>query len=194
MRPILLLAAGASSRMGPRDKLLEEVAGQPLIRTLADRALSVSGDVYVALRPDRPERRAALEGLPLTPLVVPEAAEGMAGTMRGAVARLPRADFMMLLGDLPDITAADMTALWRARAAHPDHLIWRGATRAGKPGHPILFHARLIPRFAELSGDTGGESLVTPLRAQTYLHPLGDRARRDLDTPEDWATWRARQS
>ena len=195
MTPILILAAGQSSRMRGRDKLLERVDGAPLIATLARRALATGNPVFVALPVPTTQRFAALTGLDITPLIVPEAAEGMSGTMRGAVAGLPDCPaFMILLGDLPEITTADMQAILQARTAHPDHLIWRGATVAGKPGHPILFDAALRANFAQLSGDGGGESLVNPLRDRTHLTRFDtDRARRDLDTPEDWAAWRAGQ-
>lgn len=194
MNPILILAGGASSRMGDRDKLLEDVHGAPLLRVLAERALRVSDSVTIALRPDRPARGAALAGLAVRPLVLKDAAEGMGGTLRAGIAAMPPGDVMVVLGDLPDITADDMATLWQVRQTNPDFLIWRGATAAKKPGHPIIFAATLRPRFADLGGDTGGEAIVQPLQDKTYLHVLGARARRDLDTPEDWAAWRAAQT
>ena len=55
---ILLLAAGRSARMRGRDKLLEDVAGQPLLRLMASRATkaAVPGARWV-LGPDQPTRR-----------------------------------------------------------------------------------------------------------------------------------------
>ena len=193
MIPILILAAGASSRMQGRDKLLEPVDGRPLLRLLAARALATGHPVFVALHHHAAARLAALDGLEITPLDVPEAAEGMGGAMRGATAQLPDCDaFLLLLGDLPEITTGDMETVLAARAAHPDALIWRGATTAGNPGHPILFDATLRPGFARLTGDSGGEPLVEPLKDRTHLVRFDtDRARLDLDTPEDWAAWHA---
>ena len=192
MTPTLILAAGKSSRMRGRDKHLEEIEGEPLLRRLAVAALELGEPVFVAL-PSLPHPRAeCLAGLDLSLLAIPDAAEGMSGTMRGAVARLPACEgFLLVLGDLAEIGADEMQAVMAARADHPDYLIWRGATETGEPGHPILFAASLIPRFAELSGDGGGESLVKPLREQTYIVPLpGNVARNDLDTPEDWDAFR----
>lgn len=193
MIPILVLAAGASSRMGGRDKLLEPVAGQPLLRRIAGLACNVSDDVFLALHHNAADRLAVVDGLPLTPLLLPEAAEGMSGTLRAGVAALPDCPaFMVLLSDLPEITADDLRAVIAAREDAPDHLIWRGATTDGKPGHPILFDASLRPSFAGLTGDGGGETIVNPLKDKTYLVRFDtDRARLDLDTPEDWAAWRA---
>ena len=192
MTPILILAAGKSSRMRGRDKHLEEIDGVPLLRRLALAALELGEPVFVAL-PALPHPRAeALEGLDVTLLAIPEAEEGMSGTLRGAVARLPQSEgFLLVLGDLAEIGTVEMRAVMAAWADAPDKLIWRGATETGEPGHPILFDASLVPRFAELSGDGGGESLVKPLKAQTCLVPLPGRvARHDLDTPEDWDAFR----
>ncbi|MEY1555574.1 NTP transferase domain-containing protein [Yoonia sp. R2331] len=194
MIPVLILAAGKSARMQGADKLLQMAHGRPLLRHVTDTALEVATDVHVVLGPGQTARLAALDGLPVTPFVTPDAAEGMSGTLRAGVAQLPDCPaFMLLLADLPDLTAADLRAVLAARAANPDNLIWRGATRAGKPGHPIIFDASLRPDFGQLSGDSGGETLVNPLQGRTHLTVIGDRARRDLDTPADWAAWRLAQ-
>jgi CTP:molybdopterin cytidylyltransferase MocA len=196
MIPILILAAGQSTRMGDSDKLLEDVDGMPLLRKQVQTALRVCPDVFVALHHNAVARQSVLEDLPATPIRVEEAAEGMSGTMRGAVRRLPEGQsFMMMLGDLVALEASDLQAVLGAYKNQTDHLIWRGATEGGKAGHPIIFDASLRPEFEKLRGDGGGEALVKPLGAQTCLVPLpGDRARFDLDTPEEWAAWRASTS
>ena len=194
MIPILILAAGGSTRMRGADKLLEQVAGQPLLRLQAERALATGQPVFIALPHADHPRAAALSDMDVTPLVVPDAAEGMSATLRGAVPQLPDAPaFMLLLGDLIDIGADDLMMMLQTHRDQPDNLVWRGATEDGKPGHPILFDASLRPQFATLSGDDGARAIVAPLTARTCLVPLkGNRARRDLDTPEDWANWRRR--
>lgn len=196
MIPILILAAGQSSRMQGRDKTLETVQGKPLLRHMAMMACAVSDQVFVALPIDAPARKASLDGLPLTICCTPESREGMGATMRESVPKLPACPaFMVLLSDLPDLTADDLHAVISARENHPDHLIWRGATPDGRPGHPIIFDAALRPQFATLQGDSGGEPLVKPLKDRTYLALFeDDRARRDLDTPAAWAAWRADQT
>lgn len=193
MIPILILAAGGSTRMRGADKLLEPVGGVPLLRVQAERALATGHPVFIALpRADHP-RAAVLDGLDATILTVPQAAEGMSGSMRGAVAQLPDAPaFMIVLADLVALETSDMQAVLAAHTGQPDHLIWRGATAEGKPGHPIIFDASLRPAFQALHGDTGGDPIVRSLADHTCLVPLpGNRARLDLDTPEDWQAWRA---
>jgi CTP:molybdopterin cytidylyltransferase MocA len=191
--PILILAAGTSLRMRGADKLSMMVDGQPLLRRIALQAAAV-GDTFVALNHRAAERLALLDGLPITPLLVPEAAEGQSGTLRGAVAQLPPCPaFMMVLADLPLITSDDLAAVLAARDANPDALIWRGAAPDGTPGHPVLFDASLRNTFTSLTGDDGGAAVVKPLRGRTHLVRFcDDRAVFDLDTPEAWAAFTAR--
>ena len=193
MIPILILAGGTSSRMRGGDKMLEDVGGVPLLRRQAQMALGTGHPVFVAVGPQMGQRRDALKDMDVSVLTVPEATEGLSGTLRGAVAQLPQCKaFMIMLGDLVALTTEDLQSVLNARGTYPDHLVWRGATEDGKPGHPILIDQSLRTSFASLQGDHGGESILRPLRDKTQLVRLKDQhARFDLDTPEDWAAWRA---
>ena len=190
MIPVLILAAGQSRRMRGADKLMQDVDSKPLLRRQIEIAAPI-GTVYVAL-PDLTHARAtALNGTSAIPFGIAESNEGIGGTLRGAVSRMPKGPFMLLLGDLISLLTNDLRGIIDVLDKHPDHLVWRGATPDGKGGHPIIFHESLIPEFAKLSGDTGGETIVKPLKSRTYLHLFPDnRARHDLDTPEEWAAWR----
>lgn len=194
--PILILAGGRSSRMGSRHKLLEEVQGQPLLRLQAWRALKASRDVTVLIAPDQPALRQALAGLPVKVLVAPEALEGMGGSIRAGTRSLRDSKcYLMLLADLVEIEAADLRALIAARSRKKGPWIWRGATEDGKPGHPILFEHAVYDDLLALHGDEGGRKIMDAHADRVMLIPLrGQRARTDLDTPEDWESWRAAQN
>lgn len=186
---ILILAAGASSRMRGGDKLLERVDGMPLLRRQAQAALSTGCRVLVTLPPDRPERTVALEGLAVERRVVADAAEGMAASLR-AGAEAVRGPLLVLLADLPEITADDLRTLLAAGRETPS-VILRATSAEGQPGHPILFPPAVVPELALLTGDTGARAILA--RHELRLIALPDRhATTDLDTPEDWADWRTR--
>ncbi|TDE38430.1 nucleotidyltransferase family protein [Antarcticimicrobium sediminis] len=193
--PILLLAAGQSRRMRGRDKLMEPVAGTPLLRRMARRACAAGlGPVIVALPPAPHPRHDAVAGLPITPVPVPDLAEGIAASLKRALAALPPAAeaVMILLADLPDLTTDDLQTVAAAMGARADTLIWRGATAAGKPGHPVIFARALFDELAALSGDNGAQMVIRRHAEHMALVPLPARhALNDLDTPEDWAAWRA---
>ena len=112
----------------------------------------------------------------------------MGGTLRAGVAALPPAPrFLILLADLPEITAADLALV----AGQYGALIAQGAMADGTPGHPVAFADSLRPAFASLKGDEGAKAVIKANAAQRQLVTLPDNhATRDLDTPEDWAAWR----
>ena len=188
---IVLLAAGASTRMRGRDKLLEDVGGQPLLRRQALAALATGAGVYVATPPDTPDRQAALSGLPLAIVTVRDANAGMGASIRAVVAALPKTvtGVAILPGDMPDITTGDLKLVLAAFRAAPKNII-RGASEAGEPGHPVVFPARLFAELRRLSGDKGARALLRSQDVRQVRLPAG-HATTDLDTPEDWANWRA---
>ena len=188
--PVLILAAGQSRRMRGADKLLQDMGGQSLLARQIKMAAPI-GPVHVALLPHCPARHHIVQTCNATPLAIADAHEGMGATLRSAVPQMPAGPFMLILGDLISLETSDLRAVLNAMLEHPDHLIWRGATPEGKAGHPIIFAATLRPEFARLQGDNGGEMFVKPLKSKTFLHHFHDnRARHDLDTPEDWDRWR----
>ncbi|WP_334062002.1 nucleotidyltransferase family protein [Limimaricola cinnabarinus] len=191
MFPLLILAAGAASRMRGPDKLALKIDGVPLLRRQAMAAIAAGARVHVALRPGDP-RGALLDGLAVTRLEIAASAEGMGGTLREGVARLPRARrFALMPADLPDLDAAAIARVFDAAAREDGALVWRGASSSGRFGHPVVCDAHLAPRFAMLRGAQGGAAVLAPYKAQTRLVGLpGSIATRDLDTPEDWADWR----
>lgn len=196
--PIIILAAGASSRMQGRDKLMEDVNGVPLLRHQAEKALEAAiGPVIVTLPSPPHPRYAVLKGLDVIPIAVPDAKTGMSASLKAGFKALPAQSqaAMVFLGDLPDVTAKDITLVARACDLTSDTLIWRGSTKDGAPGHPIIFQHTLFSQIADLTGDTGGRDIVQMAKGKITLIPLaGNRARWDLDTPEDWAAWRAAQT
>ncbi|RVT83926.1 nucleotidyltransferase family protein [Rhodobacteraceae bacterium CCMM004] len=191
----ILLAAGAASRMGGRDKLLEQVEGVPLLRVVARRVLAAGLPAVVCLRPGAAwaGRWAALADLPLRRVEVPDADEGMAASIRAGIAAVGDASAAMtVLADMPDLLADDFAAVAAAWSAGPPDAIVRGAGADGTPGQPVILPRRLYPALLALTGDTGGRAV---LRDQdvALCHLPGRRALTDLDTPEDWAAWRARR-
>ena len=189
---ILIPAAGSSSRMAPRDKLLEPVDGVPLLRERAKAALATGARLVVTLPPDRPGRREAIADLALRIVVVERASEGMGRSIAAGVAALPReAAVTILPADMPDITAADLRAMLDAAEGEPD-AIHRGAS-IGVPGHPVVFPPDLADRLATLRGDEGARAVLRDHAGRVRLHDLPGRAAlTDLDTREAWAAWRAR--
>lgn len=189
---ILILAAGSSSRMRGGDKLLELIDGTAQLTRIAKAALATGCPVTVALPPDRPARVACVQGLPLRQVVVPNPDAGMAASLVTGLAALPAASpVLLLLADLPDITAEDLNRVLSAWAKHPDRIL-RGMGADGTPGHPVGFPPDLRAELLALTGDQGAREVLGRHKSRLLGVALPDsHATTDLDSPEDWAHWRA---
>ncbi|MFN3845813.1 MAG: NTP transferase domain-containing protein [Paracoccaceae bacterium] len=189
---ILILAAGAARRMRGADKLLEPVAGQPLLRHIVEQAVGTGYPVTVALPPDRPDRDRALHGLQVRPMIVAHPDRGMTESLRAGLANLPdAAAVLLLLADLPEITTDDLRLMADAQATFPN-LILRATDETGTPGHPVIFPPWSRTDLMGLSGDEGARQVLRTHADRLRLVPLPARhATTDLDTPEAWAAWRS---
>lgn len=194
MNPLAVIpAAGSSSRMRGRDKLLENVDGMPLLRRQAGIAIESGCEVVVAIPKGNVARREAIGGLAVTMIEVEDAAEGLGATLRAATLHFmqfaPDRAMLILLPDVPGITASDIrSAIERFEAAGGDTPT-RATDAEGRPGTPLIVPPRLLPQFAKLSGDEGGRAVLKDETINSVLLQ-GDRATRDLDTPEEWMAWR----
>ena len=189
---ILLLAAGASSRMRGGDKLLEEVDGKPLLRKLAGHACAVCDFVLVCLREGDEARYSALSGLDCQTVTVPDAAEGMAHSLRAGIAQLPAqaSGVMVVPADMPELTEQDLRSMISAHEAQADKIL-RATSIDNQPGHPVVFPKKLFGELRALSGDVGARSVLKSHADGVHFIPLPERpALTDLDTPEAWPTWR----
>ncbi|NKB28289.1 MAG: NTP transferase domain-containing protein [Rhodobacteraceae bacterium] len=197
---ILIPAAGASTRMRGRDKLLEDIDGAALLARQARVALSAGACVGVTYDPAGSPRRmevlAKLADPRLMTIPVPDAASGMSASLaRGTAAAMTLGDgaaltgIMVLPADMPLIDGADIGAVIQAFLRAPGRIA-RGMGADGSPGHPVIFPRLCFDGLRTLVGDTGARALlqgedITPV-------PLpGAHATLDLDTPEAWEAWRA---
>lgn len=190
----MIPAAGASRRMGDRDKLLEDVDGAPLLRGVADRALAVCDDVIVTLPDPYHPRADTLRGLSVRPVFVPDAADGMSASLRRAALAVPETStgLMILPADMPDLTEDDLRHVVRAFEDASCEFLVQATGADGTPGHPVVFPADLIAEFAALNGDTGARDIVRANRTRVIRVALPqNHAVTDLDTPDAWALWRA---
>ncbi len=191
---ILILAAGASSRMRGADKLLEQVAGQPMLRLMLERTLCVaSGPVLCTLpAPDHP-RMACLNGLDVAAVVVSDAAEGMGASLRAGVGAVPAdcSAVMILPGDMPELDTHDLCQMLLTHKAQPQAIL-RAVDKTGQHGHPVIFPADLFDDLRACHGDSGARAVLRRHSKRVVTVPLPAlHATTDLDTPEDWADWRA---
>lgn len=188
---ILIPAAGAASRMQGGDKLLELVGSNPMLRHQAILARKTCPKVIVTLRPNDDARRAVLKGLDVTILTVTDSLEGMSASVRAGARAAKEMALMILPADMPNLTSVDLQSMIEAVDQHPTKII-RATAQDGTPGHPVIFPPDCLADLAMIAGDEGGRSVLHANKHRVHLIALPDQnATTDLDTPEDWAAWRA---
>lgn len=183
----LILAAGASLRMG-RPKQLLDWHGRPLVRAAAETALAAGLDPLVAVvGAARAEVIAALAGLPLRIVANPSYLAGQSTSLRAGVAALgPDVDAaVVLLGDQPFVTVeivGRIVAEWRASGAAIVAPVY-----AGQRGNPVLFDRAVFADLLAIQGDQGARAVLAADPSRVRLVHFDDaRPLADVDTPEDY--------
>lgn len=187
----IVLAAGASSRMGRPKALLPLDAGDTFVqrihRTLSDARLE---PIVVVVRQELEEPIRTL--LPRTAVVAvnrnPE--RGQLSSLRVGLEALgwPAAALVTLV-DLPLVrveTVGTLVAAW-ARSGAP---LVRPMT-LGRRGHPIVVGGLVIAALADADPQTGAKPVVHAFAAQALDVTVDDPGTLDdVDTPEDYARLR----
>lgn len=186
----VVLAAGSSSRMGGRNKLLLEIGGEPLVRRAVRAALEAGLDpVLAVLGHEREATGAALAGLACRTVENPDFETGMTGSLRVGVAALPESvpAVVMILADMPHVTAAMLAELAAAHAAaDPDRrppVVLSDYEGVAAP--PTLFDRALFSEILALPDDRCPRSVVKRHRAGAAVRRWPAAALADLDRPED---------
>jgi molybdenum cofactor cytidylyltransferase len=187
----IVLAAGSSSRMGGRNKLLELLEGAPVVVHVVQAAVSAGADpVVVVTGHEEREVRGALEGLPVRFAANPRWREGMSTSLAAGLAALGggAAAALICLGDMPRVTVEDLCALMQAfsgaLATDADPAPAYVPVHDDRQGNPVLWSARWFPELAALTGDRGAKRLLRELEARIVRVPAGAGVLVDADTPD----------
>lgn len=185
---IVLLAAGASRRLG-RPKQLLEIEGVALIRRVALAALATGPrQLLVALGAEVDGCRAVLAGLAVDLHIVEDWAAGMGATLASGVRALRQpVDGMLVVGvDQPALGAPHLRALVARWRADPSRAVASGY--AETIGTPALFPASWLDRLTALTGDQGARALLreSPEKPDIFHAP---ELAIDIDDAQDLAAW-----
>ena len=181
--PTVILAAGASRRLGCAKQLVE-LDGESLLRRIVRTALAGGGPVTVVTGSGAQELQAHLAGLPVEVVANPAWEEGMASSIRAGVAALPSgvSGVVLLVCDQPGVDPALLAQLQAAHRAGPQSLVACGY--GGTRGTPALFPARYFPALLQLQGDRGAQGLLREEDGVVVPFPAGAW---DVDRPGDLA-------
>ena len=184
---LLLLAAGASRRLGAPKQLLA-YKGESLLRRAARTALaSLCRPVIVVLGAHRESVESEIADLPLEIVFNEGWAMGMGASIRAGMEYLTaRADtraVVVMLCDQPRVEARIINELVAAYRVTNAPLVT--AKYDGTHGVPALFDQRLYPALLALTGSQGAKNLILAHSAHLSEVPAPEAAL-DVDTLADY--------
>jgi molybdenum cofactor cytidylyltransferase len=195
-RPFLsgiILAAGASTRMG-RPKQLLRLGDRCLLQYVIDAAAASCLDEIIVVLGHCAEEVREILRLPTSRaariVVATEYAQGQSVSLRaGLHAADPRARAAaILLGDQPQVTGRLIDRVAReflnldSAIARPVYTDPHGGR---VPGHPVLLAKRIWPEVEKLEGDQGARALISAHPEWLFGIPIEGEPPVDIDTAED---------
>ncbi len=181
----LVLAAGRSSRMGT-NKLLTPVEGVPMLLRAVNAALaSQAAMVTVVLGHEAGAAEALLAGRTVSVVHNADFAQGLSSSLRAGLAALPleAEAALILLADMPCISARHLDRLIEAHQARPDAIIV--PRQGGRRGNPVLWPRAFFVPMQQVTGDQGAREVLEANAARVHFVEFDDDAIfLDVDTPD----------
>ncbi|MEM7257582.1 MAG: molybdopterin-binding/glycosyltransferase family 2 protein, partial [Pseudomonadota bacterium] len=185
----LILAAGSSKRAGGINKLLFEVNGVSLVRSVADKVCSSALSPVVAVTGHQHQQvEEALHGVICTVVYCPTYEQGMAHSLSFGISQLTQADAVMVfLGDMPDVSASVIDAMLKCNDGDVREVI-RVPVYNGRRGNPVMVGRAFFDSLLQHTGDTGARFLMRQYPERVVEVQVSDAAVLiDYDTPESLA-------
>lgn len=197
--PAILLAAGASTRLGSPKQLLSLPCNHcPPGETLLDRAVRLAHEagaspVFAVLGAHAKiiQRDAKLKHC--TVLLNEAWAEGMASSLRCGVRAVMRecphaTGALLMVCDQPALSAEHLTKLVQAHRAAPSNII--ASSYSDRRGVPIVVPPAIFTALLQLKGNQGARSVLASatVAIDEVPFPGGEI---DIDTSEDAAHWQS---
>jgi molybdenum cofactor cytidylyltransferase len=187
MIAVIVLAAGASTRMGRQKLTLPLADGRPLVRAAVEQVLAGDlDDVVVVLGREAEAVASALRGLPIRTVMNPRYAEGQSTSLRAGLDALAQG------------TEAAIVALGDQPLPHPRLLrqLVEAFRTSGRPivapvyrdgrGNPVLFASSVFDELRRVEGDRGGRPVIARDPERVAEVPVDAPMPADIDTPEDY--------
>lgn len=181
----VILAAGASSRLGSPKQLLEW-RGRTLLEATLDSACSLlPGRVMVVLgaSAEKIQEKVALDRVKV--VINPNWQSGISSTIRIGIEALPEnaEAALMLLSDQPLIGYRAMQNVLTQWQTEPSRIA--ASQYHDTVGVPALFPSAFFDALRSLRGDRGAKSLLLQFEDKLQKIPLPE-AELDIDTREDF--------
>ena len=192
----IVLAAGSSTRFGPKNKLLADTGGRSVIESsLANVAQCDFDTVVVVIAPDQPEIDALIQSTGFVSVVNPHPESGMGVSIACGMEYLLQKELhglsgvAIFLGDMPSVTHDVVSQLVESFKSSGCHNIVRPINEVKQkivPGHPVIFPSDLSTEVTQFDGDVGAKQLIAKNQARlTEVKVTDIGATQDIDYPWD---------
>ncbi|HJQ35373.1 MAG TPA: nucleotidyltransferase family protein [Pyrinomonadaceae bacterium] len=183
----IVLAAGASTRMGTPKQLLR-FEGQTLLKRAALAALGAGcRPVVVVTGAHAARARGELRGLDVLEVENELWETGMASSVRAGIGAVIESDadaVVLMLCDQPHVTSEIITGLIEAHKATGRGVV--ASEYGGGFGVPALFGRSLFDELVQLEGAAGAKQVIKSHAREAHFVPFPE-GETDVDTPEDFA-------
>lgn len=185
----VILAAGASSRMGEPKPLLD-CGGETFLDRLIAAFSTSCRPVIAVLGHHAEDVRAGLTRASEASFVLnPDPGRGMLSSLQTGLAAVPQQCRGVFFHpcDMPEIQPATIHQLIEALAAAPARTLAAVPTLDAKRGHPVLIRSSWIPDFLALPVESSARTLLESAPDAVIEVSVADPGvRRDFDTRGDY--------
>ncbi len=179
----IVLAAGGSTRMGQKNKLILHVNGMSIISSTVGAAVESSLDpVRVVLGNDSNTVKKELINYPVSFIHNNNWMEGMATSIVSGMENLDSDGIMFILGDMPFISSKIINQLVQQFDSNKIIVPFNN----GKRGNPVIFPSHLFSELKKISGDRGAKPLIQKYNEDVKEVPIQSKAIfQDIDDREE---------
>jgi len=179
----IVLAAGGSTRMGQKNKLILHVNGMSIISSTVGAAVESSLDpVRVVLGNDSNTVKRELINYPVSFIHNNNWMEGMATSIVSGMENLDSDGIMFILGDMPFISSKIINQLVQQFDSNKIIVPFNN----GERGNPVIFPSHLFSELKKISGDRGAKPLIQKYNEDVKEVPIQSKAIfQDIDDREE---------
>ena len=182
---ILVLAAGASSRMNEIKQVLPYKDSTLLGNALKMAKMSKSAQVFCVLGANKEEIQQKVDFLDIEIIENKEWSAGLGKSIAVGVATIDKNrkydSVLVMLGDQPFITSRYLDQLISKFNENQSQII--ATNYSCRPGVPAVFPRQKFSELIKLSGDSGAKLI---LKNQANIIKLDAENTFDIDSPEDY--------
>lgn len=180
----IVLAAGRSQRFGAHNKLLQDLAGSPVIAwTVAAVAGAQFHEIIVVTGQDHEAMAHALQACPVRIHRCAPECLGIGYSIAAGIGVVSHdsVGVAILPGDMPLITASTLRTVAHAFVIADGKRVVHAADATGAQRNPVIWPRSYFAALRDLTGDRGAKSLIRDAVAVTVRD---ERELLDVDTPE----------